>query len=50
MAAIIAEEEQDLGPDKKPKEPRKTNRGSLPKHLPRIEEIIAAAVTHEFIR
>jgi len=41
MAAIIAEEEQDLGPDKKPKEPRKTNRGSLPKHLPRIEEIIA---------
>ncbi len=40
MAAIISEDEQDVGLNAKPKEPRKTNRGSLPKHLPRVEEII----------
>ena len=27
--------------DRTPKEPRRTNRGSLPQHLPRVEEVIA---------
>ncbi|MDB9857096.1 IS66 family transposase [Amylibacter sp.] len=40
IAAIHAEDELDIGTRIKPKEPRRTNRGSLPKHLPRVEEII----------
>ena len=40
MAAIIAEEEQGDVTASKHSEPRKTNRGSLPKHLPRVEEVI----------
>ena len=40
MAAIHTEDEQDVGLTTKPKEPRRTNRGSLPKHLPRVEEVI----------
>jgi len=40
MAAIHVEDEQDLSANTKPKEPRRTNRGSLPKHLPRVEEIL----------
>lgn len=40
MAVIHAEDEQDVGLTTKPKEPRRTNRGSLPKHLPRIEEVL----------
>lgn len=40
IAAIIAEDEQDVGLNTKPKDPRKTNLGSLPKHLPRVEEIV----------
>jgi len=39
MAVIHAEDEADqLAPG--PTKPRKANRGSLPKHLPRIEEVI----------
>jgi len=40
IAAIIAEDEQDVGLNPKPKDPRKTNLGPLPKHLPRVEEIV----------
>jgi transposase len=40
MAAIHAEDEQDVIVNTKPKEPRRTNRGSLPKHLPRVEEVL----------
>jgi transposase len=40
MAAIHAEDEQDFSSRDKPKEPRRTNRGVLPKHLPRVEEVI----------
>lgn len=39
MAAIHAEGEQDISSREKPK-PRRTNRRSLPKHLPRVEEVI----------
>ena len=41
IAAIHAEDEQDVSPLARPKEPRRTNRGSLPQHLPRVEEVIA---------
>lgn len=40
MAVIHAEDEQDFSSREKPKEPRRTNRGALPKHLPRVEEVI----------
>jgi len=40
MAAVHAEDEAADPPTSKPAKPRKTNRGSLPKHLPRIEEVI----------
>ncbi len=40
MAAIIAEDEQDVCERAKAKEPRKVNRGALPKHLPRVEETL----------
>ena len=40
MATIHAEDEHDVGVNTKPKEPRRTNRGSLPKHLPRVEEVL----------
>lgn len=39
MAAVHAEDEA-IDPAKAPAKPRKTNRGSLPKHLPRIEEVV----------
>lgn len=39
MAVIHAEDEAIAPPKSKPA-PRKTNRGHLPKHLPRIEEVI----------
>jgi len=39
MAVIHAEDEADH-PANRPAKPRKANRGSLPKHLPRIEEVI----------
>jgi len=39
MAAILAEDEAIDPPKVKPA-PRKSNRGHLPKHLPRVEEII----------
>ena len=41
IAAIHAKDEQDVSPVARPKEPRRTNRGSLPQHLPRVEEVIA---------
>lgn len=41
IAAIHAEDEQDVSPLARPKEPRRTNRGSLPQHLPRVEKVIA---------
>jgi transposase len=40
IAAIHTEGEQDVSPLARPKEPRRSNRGSLPQHLPRVEEII----------
>lgn len=40
IAAIHTEGEQDVSPLARPKEPRRINRGSLPQHLPRVEEII----------
>jgi len=40
IAVIHVEDEQDASGNTKPKNPRNTNRGSLPKHLPRIEEVI----------
>ncbi len=39
MAAIHAEDEA-VAPPKSKSAPRKSNRGNLPKHLPRIEEVI----------
>jgi transposase len=39
MAAVHAEDEA-IDPAKAPAKPRKTNRGCLPKHLPRIEEVV----------
>lgn len=41
MAAVHAEDEALDPPTSRATKPRNTNRGSLPKHLPRIEEIIA---------
>jgi len=41
LAVIHAEDEALDPPASRPAKPRKTNRGSLPKHLPRIEEVIA---------
>ena len=41
LAAIHTEGEQDVSPLARPKEPRRTYRGSLPQHLPRVEEVIA---------
>lgn len=40
MAVIHAEEDAEDRAAKRPAKPRTANRGSLPKHLPRIEEII----------
>ena len=40
IAAIHAEEDADHRAAKRPSRPRATNRGSLPTHLPRIEEVI----------
>ena len=40
MAAVHAEDEALDPPASRPAKPRNTNRGSLPKHLPRIEEVI----------
>src|SRR3546814_6325372 len=38
IATIRAEEGADVAPSKRASKPRATNRGSLPGHLPRIEE------------
>lgn len=40
IAAVHAEEDAENRAAKRPAKPRSTNRGALPKHLPRIEEII----------
>ena len=40
MAAIHAEDEADVPVGNRIAKPRAINRGSLPKHLPRVEEII----------
>ncbi|MEP2986055.1 IS66 family transposase [Roseibium sp.] len=40
MAAIHAEDEADAPAGNRINKPRATNRGSLPKHLPRVEEVI----------
>lgn len=40
IAAIHAEDEADSAPGKPQPKPRAANRGSLPAHLPRIEEVI----------
>lgn len=40
IATIHAEEDAEDRAAKRPAKPRATNRGSLPKHLPRVEEII----------
>lgn len=40
IIAIHTEDVQDVGGDTKPKKLRQTNRGHLPKHLPRVEEVI----------
>lgn len=40
MAVIHAEDEADAVAGNRINKPRATNRGSLPKHLPRIEEVI----------
>ena len=40
IATIHAEEEADVVPGNKVSRPRATNRGSLPPHLPRVEEVI----------
>jgi transposase len=42
MAAIHAEDEA-VDPPKSKQAPRKSNRGHLPKHLPRVEEVIKPA-------
>ena len=39
MAVIHAEEDAEDWAAKRPAKPRAANRGSLPKHLPRIEEV-----------
>jgi len=43
IAAIHAEEDAEDRAAKRPAKPRAANRGSLPKHLPRIEEVIEPA-------
>lgn len=40
IAAVQAEDDADAPPGKPVSKPRATNRGSLPKHLSRIEEVI----------
>lgn len=40
IAAIHAEDEAVDPPKARPAKPRNANRGSLPKHLPRVEEVI----------
>ena len=40
IAVVEAEDEHDEHAHSGPKAPRKTNRGSLPKHLPRVVEVI----------
>lgn len=40
IAAIHAEEDAEDRAARRPAKPRAANRGSLPKHLPRIEEVI----------
>jgi transposase len=40
IAVVHAEEDAERRTARRPAKPRSTNRGSLPKHLPRIEEII----------
>jgi len=40
MAAIHAEDEADAPAGNRATKPRAINRGSLPKHLPRVEEVI----------
>lgn len=40
IAAVHAEDDAEDRTARRPAKPRSTNRGSLPKHLPRIEEII----------
>lgn len=40
IAAVHADEDAEDRAARRPAKPRSTNRGSLPKHLPRIEEII----------
>lgn len=40
MAEIHAEEDAEDLAARRPAKPRVANRGSLPKHLPRIEEVI----------
>ena len=40
IATIHAEEEAEDRAAKRPAKPRAANRGSLPKHLPRVEEVI----------
>jgi len=40
IAAVHAEEEADVPAARRASRPRAANRGSLPKHLPRIEEVI----------
>ncbi|MBY3476179.1 IS66 family transposase [Rhizobium laguerreae] len=40
MAAIHAEDEADVPAGNRVAKPRATNRGSLPQHLPRVEEVI----------
>ena len=40
MAVIYAEEDAEDRAAKRPAKPRAANRGALPKHLPRIEEVI----------
>lgn len=43
IAAVQAEDEADAPAGKRVSRPRATNRGSLPGHLPRIEEVIEPA-------
>ncbi len=43
MAVIHAEDEADVPAANRIAKPRAINRGSLPKHLPRIEEVIEPA-------
>lgn len=40
IAAVHAEEDAEDRAAKRPTKPRNINRGSLPRHLPRIEEVI----------